>query len=420
MKPESCLAAPTSFSDTTTRLIFTTILAATLAVLLGAPSSAWAGPKFDHVIHISVDGLRADFLQQLIDNGRAPTFARLQHEAAWTHNARTDFDFTITLPNHTSMITGRPVLTPEGFPPNTGHGHTTNGDPGPTETLHIGGGRGGCGGGRGGGEFVYIASTFDVAHDHGLSTAMYASKTKFSLFDQTYNETNGRDDVIGADNGKDKIDTTVIDNSNGAAAVLIRGNGADVSGFVADMRTQHFNYAFVHLRDPDTAGHSHGWGSDDWLNAVVAVDGYLADIFAMIDADPVLKDSTAVIITADHGGEGNGHSDQTNPHNYTIPFYVWGPGVPAGADLYELNQDTRVDPGADRPTYLDPAAQPIRNGGSGNLALDLLGLEAIPGSIINHRQDLRVTVPEPASGSVGLLTTTLLMAKRTRHPQATR
>jgi hypothetical protein len=48
-----------------------------------------------------------------------------------------------------------------------------------------------------------------------------------------------------------------------------------------------------------------------------------------------------VIVTADHGGGGNGttpnqHGNPLAPEDFTIPFYVWGDGVNAG-DLYAFN-----------------------------------------------------------------------------------
>ena len=60
----------------------------------------------------------------------------------------------------------------------------------------------------------------------------------------------------------------------------------------------------------------------------------------------------------------------------------------AGADLYALNAGVRSDPGTGRPT-LD-GAQPIRGHEAANLALDLLGLPAVPDSTFNRSQDLRV------------------------------
>ena len=80
----------------------------------------------EFVIHISVDGLNPQWMQQVIDAGKAPTLKRLQAESAWTANARTDYTHTITLPNHTSMLTGRPVLQPDGMPPTVFHGWTIN------------------------------------------------------------------------------------------------------------------------------------------------------------------------------------------------------------------------------------------------------------------------------------------------------
>jgi hypothetical protein len=69
--------------------------------------------------------------------------------------------------------------------------------------------------------------------------------------------------------------------------------------------------------------------------------------------------------------------------------FVWGSGVAHG-NLYAMNRESRADPGEKRIDYL-VKPQPIRNGDTGNLALSLLGLGPIPTSLINAKQDLRVS-----------------------------
>ncbi|MEX0979137.1 MAG: alkaline phosphatase family protein [Pirellulales bacterium] len=168
-----------------------------LILLFGHLSQAAAGVQ--HVIHISVDGLRGDYLQTRIGTSPLlyPNFKRFVDQGASTFNARTDFTHTDTLPNHTSMLTGRPVSQPAGFPNTSHHGYTNNGTPGATDTLHNSGNP----------NLSYVASTFDVAHDNGLSTALYASKDKFVIYDQSYTSSTGAVDITGANNGRDKIDT---------------------------------------------------------------------------------------------------------------------------------------------------------------------------------------------------------------------
>ena len=321
----------------------------------------------DYVIQISVDGMGAGYLQKLIDEGQTPSFARVQAEGAWTNNARTDFDFTITLPNHTCMVTGRSVRDKVGNPKAlAGHGLMLNTDPG-DKTIH-------------GLRHDYVASSFDVAHDHGLRTSMFPSKSKFVLYDQTYNEQNGAPDKVGDDNGRDKIDLYVK-----------IGNSSELTDrFIAEMRSSPFNYSFIHYHDPDSAGHAKGWGTPEYNNALIAVDSYLGRIIELVTTNAQLTGKTAIIISADHGGIGRDHFDSRNPLDYTIPFYVWGAGVAQGKDLYSLNTASRQDPGVGRPDYIDAGLQPIRNGDGGNLALKLLGLPAIPDSTINAAQDLNV------------------------------
>ena len=116
---------------------------------------------------------------------------------------------------------------------------------------------------------TYIASTFDVVHDAGLSTALYTTKDKFIVYDQSYNATTG----AANNHGRDKIDAYFFqdDGPPHYSAGMNRR-------FLADMAARHFNYAFVHYRDTDSAGHAFGWGSPEYLQAVASVDAYLADV----------------------------------------------------------------------------------------------------------------------------------------------
>src|SRR4051794_3277194 len=87
---------------------------AAVAVLVSQNTAAVHAAEY--VIHISVDGLNSGVLQSLIDAGKAPNFKRFEDEGACTINARADYSFTNTLPNHVTILTGRPVLEPVGLP----------------------------------------------------------------------------------------------------------------------------------------------------------------------------------------------------------------------------------------------------------------------------------------------------------------
>jgi hypothetical protein len=315
----------------------------------------------NYVIHVSVDGLGSSYLQALMNAGRARSFARLFREGASTLNARTDYDVTLTLPNHTSQLTGRPVNDKYGDSA-SGHHWITNVTPEQGVTLHANRG-------------FYNGGAFDVAHDHGLNTALYASKDKFVLFENSWNAINGAQDTIGADDGRDKIDTYLNASLNATAMF---------SAFKAHMQSNPARYTFIHFDSPDTAGHYFGWGSAQYTNAVVLVDEFIGQLLAIINTKPALKNNTHIVLTADHGGIGNDHSDSTLAINYTVPFMVWGPGIQAGADLYAMNGSNTIDPGTSRIDYSLTSPQPIRNGDAGNCALRLLGLPAIPGSSLDH------------------------------------
>ena len=228
-----------------------------------------------HVIHISVDGLYSNALKVLNDS-EIPNFTRLINEGAATLEARTDTEFTTTMPNQSSQFTGRPAEKDMG-----GHGWRLNFHPIKT-TLHENAGE-------------YISGIFDVVHDAGLSTSLFAGKSKFSLYARSWNDVNGADDQHGIDNGKSKIDNYRFDPHTPSL----------VSEFIDDLRHQARHYAFLHIREPDTAGHEFGWSTtpgSKYLNAIKTTDGYLGLILNFINSDEEYINSTVVILTSDHGG----------------------------------------------------------------------------------------------------------------------
>ena len=307
------------------------------------PTSARvAAPTVTTVVAVSIDGLNPTAIRQL-GADRTPTLHRLIAEGASTLNARTEHEQTNTLPNHTGMVTSRRIDADTG-----GHGVVWNDERLDPSTVQEAAGH-------------PVASVFSVVDTHERDTALFASKEKFSLFKRSW--------PAG-------IDKYVMRENNRRLVRLVR----------ADIADKARSFRFVHLSAPDVVGHAHGFMGADYLDAVAATDHRLGRIIAAVEAKGSLADHTVVIVTADHGGRGVSHRNATKLFNYRVPFIVWGATVAAGKDLYDLNPDY-ANPGRDRTTYAD-AKQPVRNGDVANLATDLLGLKALPGSEHDAAQDL--------------------------------
>ena len=353
-------------------IIVATLLAADgPAAGIARPQGQAEGPRFRHVIVVSVDGCRPDAIDGPED-GPLPGFRRLMR-GPHTLQARADATLTITLPNHVSMATGRPVGG------SAGHGWVLNDDPPAAKdggTLHKRRG-------------TYVASMFDVAHDRGAATAVIATKSKFSLMAQSYDDEHGAADGSGADDGKDKVD---------AFASVRTSRMAREATFAWIRSQQGPSLTMLHFAAPDLAGHETGWDlapRTPYRRAIAEVDGELAALLASIDAEPSLRGQVAVILTADHGGGVPfiSHTVAMAPENFVIPFLVWLGEDRAPAELAALNADRRAVAPATKYLGDDASPAPIRNAEAGNLALQLLGMPAIPGSVANARQDLLLQEP---------------------------
>jgi hypothetical protein len=377
-------------------------LVAMLWLWLSVPGlSAAEFPRADYVLLISFDGLSSTHLRAYLEASPEsfPHFRRVLREGAGTLNARCDYYASETVPNHTSMLLGRPLWQPPGWPEDSWHGYANNGYTAGEIYHQHGNSRPG-----------YLPSVWDVVHDHGLRTACIVSKSKLLICAESYNATNGAPDTVGEDNGRNKVDYVM----NVPWSYYTYNRWAIVGAVTNYLRDEVPHFAFIHFADLDYIGHAYGWSSGYWRATLEELDGCLGQMMAFIEGHPAMSNRTALIITSDHGGgvPDYSHTDPQYMVNFTIPFLVWGPGWPQGEDLYRLCVN-RFDPEIYRVDYLAPL-QPIRNGDAANLALDMLGLPPVPGaplrmvrgqaviqlSVSCQAHKLVVRWPAPAGGYV--------------------
>jgi hypothetical protein len=329
--PTTALSAPSSSADASPSATNTAASEPTGSTTPDKPRA----PRIEHVVVVSLDGFGSQLFESL-DPAAVPTLTRLRSEGASTLDARTEVEQTVTLPNHTGMLTGRPIDPAVG-----GHGVTVNADRGGLTVQEMAG--------------EPVSSVFTAVHDAGGSTALFATEDKFALFRRSWPE--AIDDFA-----------TYQDQD----ALVMRDA---LTAAVDEGRT----LTFVHLGAVDEVGHESGWLSARQRGAASLVDGLLGDMVDALSARPNLLKRTVLVVTADHGGVGPGHLDRRDPRNFRVPFLVWGAQVDGGADLYALNPQLG-DPAEAQPGYSDSPG-PVRNGFVANVVTQVLGLPPVDGSV---------------------------------------
>ena len=261
-----------------------------LALFFGLALRAVAAPRAEHVFIISIDGGKPAVIEQT----DMPVLKQLVAEGAHTWEANTIVP-SVTLPSHTSMLTG---VRAEKHKILWNHWDPARG-------------------------IVGVPTVFSEAKQIGLSTAMFVGKEKFRHLVQTnsvdvfdYNRAESGEVIKGA-YGETKMQKE--------GTVFARVVARDAAAYIVKSKP---NLCFIHLADPDAAGHQFGWGSAEQIEAFMETDVALGVIVQAIH-DAGIADQTVVIISADHGGHARAHGTKS-PEDMLIPWIAWGRGVRKG------------------------------------------------------------------------------------------
>ena len=237
-----------------------------LAVQTHPPPAQWPH-TVEHVIIVTLDGLRADE----VGDERTPILQRMIDEGASTLAAQT-VSPSLTLPAHSSLVTG---LTPDQhhivwnkYKPEMGN--------------------------------LEAPTIFDVARRNGMTTAFVS--------------------------GKEKLRHIVQPDAVDLCSIEMRRDGPVMDEALDHLHSQRPNLMLIHLPDVDRAGHLAGWKSARQRRTLQEADRLVGRLLDSIE-NLEMRDSTVVIVSADHGGEDRNHRNNTETDVVTIPWIVWGDSI---------------------------------------------------------------------------------------------
>jgi hypothetical protein len=224
------------------------------------------------VLLVSIDGLRADAIARY----SPPTLARIAGEGAYTTAART-VSPALTTPAHLSLLSG---VGPEK------HGIWSDDleftpQMASLDPLFKSAGRAG-----------FHAHAFITAQGP-LARFEMALQCKLAF-------------------GLDSLTLVEPDANRVAGAAL------------PAIRDPEVELVFLHVPDPDLAGHEHGWSSTQYGQAVLRADSALARVVQEVD------EGTLLIVVSDHGGGGAYGSHlhgSSSDEDMLIPMILWGSHV---------------------------------------------------------------------------------------------
>ncbi len=259
-----------------------------------------SAPRIKRAIIISYDGMRPDAIEAAPMNN----LLELMRTSAYTLTNMVTIAYPSTLPSHAAMLSGfcmkeNNVILDRYFKYK-----------GYSQGVDI----------------------FDLAHAANMRTVMIVGKDKLRQLAEP--------------------ETTDV--------FEVRYDEASIGEAAVDQISQDFGLMFIHFPSPDKIGHKYGWMGYAYLQMLRNGDDELGEILAALDASG-MRDSTLIIVTADHGGHDKNHIG-TLIEDFRVPWIATGPGISPGeitASLQTMDTAATVAYALGLPQQPDWAGIPV-------------------------------------------------------------
>lgn len=96
-------------------------------------------------------------------------------------------------------------------------------------------------------------------------------------------------------------------------------------------------FTFIHIDEPDGAGHNIGHDTPAYYEALAHVDELIGQILTSIE-EAGIAETTVVMIVSDHGGIEKGHGGKSLME-VDIPFIIKGPGIKMNHEIKNVVVD---------------------------------------------------------------------------------
>jgi len=132
------------------------------------------------------------------------------------------------------------------------------------------------------------------------------------------------------------VDTTAISYYVYVQASDKKGSNYSTEGYVEKYALPYIKdkkpaFYTLYFGEVDHQGHAHGWGSEEYREAVRTVDKCIGMVIQALKDAGIFKD-TMIVVTSDHGGINKGHG-KFSIEELESPFIVYGRKVKSAYDI---------------------------------------------------------------------------------------